>query len=62
MDRCLGAAGAILDHHGDEGAEPEGKALQNLTYDHELWVMIERMRLRIQVAEIIFLKRISGFS
>ena len=28
-----------------------------LTYGHKLWVMNERMRLRIQVAEISFLRR-----
>ncbi|KAK3510626.1 hypothetical protein QTP70_011883 [Hemibagrus guttatus] len=33
-----------------------------LTYDHELWVMTERVRSRIQVAEISFLRRVAGHS
>ncbi len=33
-----------------------------LTYGHELWVMTERTRSRIQVAEMSFLRRVSGHS
>ena len=33
-----------------------------LTYGHELWVETERMRLRIQAAEMSFLRRVSGLS
>uniref|UniRef100_A0A8C6Q6L6 Reverse transcriptase domain-containing protein n=1 Tax=Nothobranchius furzeri TaxID=105023 RepID=A0A8C6Q6L6_NOTFU len=33
-----------------------------LTYDHELWVVTERTRLRIQVAEMSFLRRVAGLS
>ncbi|KAK3529893.1 hypothetical protein QTP86_007211 [Hemibagrus guttatus] len=33
-----------------------------LTYDHELWVMTERVRSRIQAAEISFLRRVAGHS
>ncbi|KAK3569761.1 hypothetical protein QTP86_004186 [Hemibagrus guttatus] len=33
-----------------------------LTYGHELWVMTERVRSRIQVAEISFLRRVAGRS
>ena len=32
----------------------------SLTYDHELWVMTERIRSRIQVAEMRFLRRVVG--
>ncbi|KAK3517712.1 hypothetical protein QTP70_016085 [Hemibagrus guttatus] len=33
-----------------------------LTYGHELWVMTERVRCRIQVAEMSFLRRVAGRS
>ncbi len=33
-----------------------------LTYGHELWVMTERTRSRIQVAEMSFLRRVAGRS
>ncbi len=33
-----------------------------LTYGHELWVMTERTRSRIQAAEISFLHRVAGRS
>ncbi|KAK3542555.1 hypothetical protein QTP86_029613, partial [Hemibagrus guttatus] len=33
-----------------------------LTYGHELWVMTERVRSRIQVAEMSFLRRVAGSS
>uniref|UniRef100_A0A8C6Q2D3 Reverse transcriptase domain-containing protein n=1 Tax=Nothobranchius furzeri TaxID=105023 RepID=A0A8C6Q2D3_NOTFU len=33
-----------------------------LTYGHELWVMTERTRLRIQAAEMSFLRRVAGLS
>ena len=33
-----------------------------LTYGHELWVVTERTRLRIQAAEMGFLRRVSGLS
>ena len=33
-----------------------------LTYGHELWVMTERMRSRIQAAEMSFLRRVAGLS
>ncbi|PWA24275.1 hypothetical protein CCH79_00019954 [Gambusia affinis] len=33
-----------------------------LIYGHELWVMTERMRSRIQAAEMGFLRRVSGLS
>ncbi|KAK3530107.1 hypothetical protein QTP86_014770 [Hemibagrus guttatus] len=33
-----------------------------LTYGHELWVMTERVRSRIQAAEMSFLRRVAGHS
>ena len=33
-----------------------------LTYGHELWVMTERMRSRVQAAEMSFLRRVAGLS
>ncbi|KAK3544200.1 hypothetical protein QTP86_008347 [Hemibagrus guttatus] len=33
-----------------------------LTYSHELWVMTERVRSRIQAAEMSFLRRVAGCS
>ncbi|TWW73155.1 hypothetical protein D4764_15G0005490 [Takifugu flavidus] len=33
-----------------------------LTYGHQRWVMTERMRLRIQAAEMSFLRREAGLS
>ncbi len=33
-----------------------------LTYGHELWLVTERMRWRIQAAEMSFLCRVAGFS
>ena len=36
--------------------------IQILTCGHELWVVTERMRMRIQVAGISFLHRVAGLS
>ena len=33
-----------------------------LTYGHELWVVIKKVRSRTQVAEISFLRRVAGLS
>lgn len=33
-----------------------------LTYGHELWVVTEKMRSRIQAAEMSFLRRVAGLS
>jgi len=33
-----------------------------LTYGHELWVVTERMRLRIQATKMSFLRRVAGLS
>ncbi|KAK3563105.1 hypothetical protein QTP86_016341, partial [Hemibagrus guttatus] len=44
----------------DQGAEPEGEALDLPV--NELWVMTERVRSRIQAAEMSFLRRVAGRS
>ncbi|KAK3527104.1 hypothetical protein QTP86_010820 [Hemibagrus guttatus] len=36
--------------------------ISTLTYGHELWVMTERIRSRIQAAEMSFLRRLAGHS
>ena len=36
--------------------------IPNLTYDHKIWVMTERMRLQIQVAETSFPQTVAGIS
>ena len=33
-----------------------------LTYDHECWIMTERVRSRVQAAEMGFLRKVSGLS
>ncbi|KAI3359361.1 hypothetical protein L3Q82_002861 [Scortum barcoo] len=78
IDRRIGAASAVMhavgvpDRRGEEGAESKGEALDlpvnlsfplpHLTYGHELWVMTERTRSRIQAAEMSFLRRVAGRS
>ena len=59
----------VLDHRGEEGAEPEGKALNllvyllpNLTYGHEIWVVTKSTRLHTQVAKINVLQSVAGLS
>ena len=37
-------------------------SVPTLTYGHELWVVTERMRSRIQVVEMSFLRGVSGLS
>ena len=61
--------GAVPVRCGEEGAEPEGEALDlpaiyvpTLTYGHELWVVTERTRTRIQAAKMSFLRRVAGLS
>ena len=51
----------VLDCCGEEGAEPKGKAF-DLVYGDELWVMTERIRLKIQAAETSFPCRLAGLS
>ncbi|KAI3373320.1 hypothetical protein L3Q82_006620 [Scortum barcoo] len=71
----IGAASAVMrlctgPSCSEEGAESKGEALDalpvnlppTLTYGHELWVMTERTRSRIQAAEMSFLRRVAGRS
>ena len=37
-------------------------SVPTLTYGHELWVVAERTKLRVQAAEICFLRREAGLS
>ncbi|KAI3362823.1 hypothetical protein L3Q82_001869 [Scortum barcoo] len=76
IDRRIGAASAVMhavgvpDRRGEEGAESKVAKLSiyrsiyvpTLTYGHELWVMTERTRSRIQAAEMSFLRRVAGRS
>ena len=55
---------------GEERVEPKGKDFNfyrsiyvpTLPYGHELWVVTERMRLRIQAAKMSFLCRVAGLN
>jgi len=72
IDRRIGAVSAVMRAlHGPFVVKKElsQKAklsiypliyVPNLTYGHELWVVTERTRSRIQVAEMGFLRRESG--
>ncbi|KAI3368927.1 hypothetical protein L3Q82_025906 [Scortum barcoo] len=77
IDRRIGAASAVMRsvyrtvRGGEEGAESKGWRsfsiyrsiyVPTLTYGHELWVMTERTRSRIQAAEMSFLRRVAGRS
>ncbi|KAK0146656.1 putative uncharacterized transposon-derived protein F52C9.6 [Merluccius polli] len=74
IDRRIGAASAVMRTlHGSVVVKRElsRKAklsiyqsiyVPALTYGHELWVMTERTRLRVQAAEMSFLRRVAGLS
>ena len=74
MDRRIGAASAVmraLYRSVVVKKELSRKAklsiyrsiyLPTLTYGHELWVVTERTRSRIQAAEMSFLRRVAGLS
>ncbi|KAK0133440.1 LINE-1 reverse transcriptase [Merluccius polli] len=74
IDRRIGAASAVMRTlHGYVVVKRElsRKAklsiyqsiyVPALTYGHELWVMTERTRSRVQAAEISFLRRVAGLS
>ncbi|KAK0144623.1 Proteasome activator complex subunit 1 [Merluccius polli] len=73
-DRRIGAASAVMRTlHGSVVVKRElsRKAklsiyqsiyVPALTYGHELWVMTERTRSRVQAAEMSFLRRVAGLS
>uniref|UniRef100_A0A671UC54 ribonuclease H n=1 Tax=Sparus aurata TaxID=8175 RepID=A0A671UC54_SPAAU len=74
IDRRVGAAGAVL--HALHRTVVTKRELSRkaklsicrsifvptLTYGHERWVMTERMRSRVQAAEMGFLRRVAGVS
>jgi exonuclease III len=72
IDRRIGAASAVMRqlYRGViSKAELSREAkisvfksiyVPTLTYGHELWVMTERMRSRVQAAEMRFLRRVAG--
>ncbi|KAK0147792.1 Craniofacial development protein 2 [Merluccius polli] len=74
IDRQIGAASAVMwTLHGSVVVKRElsQKAklsiyqsiyVPALTYGHELWVVTERTRLGVQVAEMSFLRRVAGLS
>ncbi|KAK3508316.1 hypothetical protein QTP70_021492 [Hemibagrus guttatus] len=74
IDRRIGAAAAIMQSMYRSVVvkkELSRKAklsiyqsiyIPTLTYGHELWVMTERIRSRIQAAEMSFLRRVAGRS
>ncbi|KAK3529557.1 hypothetical protein QTP70_031980, partial [Hemibagrus guttatus] len=73
IDRRIGAAAAVMRsmYRSVVVKELSRKAklsiyqsiyVPTLTYGHELWVMTERVRSRIQAAEMSFLRRVAGRS
>ncbi|KAK3529874.1 hypothetical protein QTP86_007288 [Hemibagrus guttatus] len=73
IDRRIGAAAAVMRsmYWSVVVKELSQKAkisiyqsiyVPTLTYGHELWVMTERIRSRIQAAEMSFLRRVAGRS
>ena len=74
IDRRIGAASAVMRTlHGSVVVKRElsRKAklsiyqsiyVPALTYGHELWVVTERTRSRVQAAEMSFLRRVAGLS
>ncbi|TWW78064.1 R2 Retrovirus-related Pol polyprotein from type I retrotransposable element [Takifugu flavidus] len=70
IDRRIGAVSAVMRTlHRSVVVKREAKLsiyrsifVPTLTYGHELWVMTERTRSRVQAAEISFLRRVAGLS
>ncbi|KAK0145481.1 putative uncharacterized transposon-derived protein F52C9.6 [Merluccius polli] len=73
IDRQIGPASAVMRtlHRSVVKRELSRKAklsiyqsifIPALTYGHELWVVTERTRLRVQAAKMIFLRRVAGLS
>ncbi|TWW69645.1 hypothetical protein D4764_18G0004510 [Takifugu flavidus] len=56
IDRRIGAASAVM------RTLHRSIFVPTLTYGHELWVMTERTRSRVQAAEMSFLRRVAGLS
>ncbi|KAK3517314.1 hypothetical protein QTP70_002959 [Hemibagrus guttatus] len=70
IDRQIGAAAAVMrsvvvKKELSQKAKPsiyQSIYVPTITYGHELWVMTERVRSRIQAAEMSFLRRVAGRS
>ena len=74
MDRRIGAASAVMRmlyrtvvvkrelSHKAKLSIYWSIYVPTLTYGHELWVVTERTRSRIQAAEMSFLRRVAGLS
>ncbi|TWW81657.1 hypothetical protein D4764_01G0014720 [Takifugu flavidus] len=72
IDRRIGAASAVMRtlHRSVVVKRELSRKLSiyrsilvpTLTYGHELWVMTERTRSRVQAAEMSFLRRVAGLS
>ncbi|XP_061647372.1 uncharacterized protein LOC133486367 [Phyllopteryx taeniolatus] len=69
IDRRIGAASAVMRTLHRSIVVKKAKLsiyrsiyVPTLTYGHELWVVTERTRSRIQAAEMSFLRRVSGLS
>ena len=62
IDRRIGAASAVMRTlHGSIVVKIyQSIYVPALTYGHELWVMTERTRSRVQAAEMSFLRRVAG--
>ena len=72
IDRRIGAASAVMRSLyrsvvGKKELSRKAKLsiyrsiyVPTLTYGHKLWVMTERIRSRIQAAEMSFLRRVAG--
>nr|XP_054588625.1 uncharacterized protein LOC129153273 isoform X2 [Nothobranchius furzeri] len=74
IDRWIGSASAVM-RTLNQSVVVKGELIQKarlsiyrsiyvpiLTYGHELWVMTERTRSRIQAAKMSFLRRVAGLS
>ncbi|KAK3534420.1 hypothetical protein QTP86_015228 [Hemibagrus guttatus] len=66
-DRCSGSSNAVYVVKKELSRKAKLSIYQSiyvptLTYGHELWVMTERVRSRIQAAEMCFLRRVAGRS
>ncbi|KAK0146650.1 putative uncharacterized transposon-derived protein F52C9.6 [Merluccius polli] len=54
--------GVLFTSKGRLEREINRRVVPALTYGHELWVVTERTRSRVQAAEMSFLRRVAGLS
>ncbi|TWW62062.1 hypothetical protein D4764_04G0007090 [Takifugu flavidus] len=62
IDRRIGAASTVMRTLHRSVVIYRSIFVPTLTYGHELWVMTERTRSRVQAAEMSFLRRVAGLS